>query len=175
MTNQKKNYPLILWGTLALFFAVLFVFIFFRHSRPSSSIDEEQKIALESKELTPQKRFLLAIQEKKEALNPFRGNPDAISVGKNHFRVICSKCHHKDAGGDTGPDLTDDTWLHGSGDLEVYMVIMEGVSKNEALQEPFRGAMPAYSSMLGVTKVLEVMAWVASVNPSWSGKPRPVQ
>ena len=172
MANFQNNRNVFLvWAMAALFFTALLAFILFRHSEPSTSTAYEQKQVLSGEELTPEKQFLLAIQEKGAPLNPFRKDQNAISAGEKHFRVICSKCHRKDAAGDVGPDLTDSVWLHGSTDKEIYLVIMEGVSKNDALQEPYRGAMPAYSSMLGVTKVLEVMAWLGSKNPSWTGKP----
>ncbi len=92
--------------------------------------------------------------------NPFAGDEKAIEAGRNHFRVICSKCHGQDATGDIGPSLVDTVWLHGSEESDIYSVIMYGVGRQKSKSNPPRGPMPAYSHILGEKKVLEVMAWL---------------
>ena len=55
-----------------------------------------------------------AVQPKK--LNPFTGNPEAITEGRAlYLRVGCSGCHGGGGGG-MGPALLDDEWTFGSDD-----------------------------------------------------------
>ncbi|MCE9596745.1 MAG: c-type cytochrome [Spirochaetia bacterium] len=98
--------------------------------------------------------------------NPFRGDAAAVAAGQKTFDGLCAACHKVDMTGLVGPNLIDATWLHGATDREVYQVILEGVPIEKALQNPARGAMPAHKTSLGSKKILEVMAYVASKNPT---------
>jgi cytochrome c oxidase cbb3-type subunit III len=43
------------------------------------------------------------------------------------FVENCATCHRKDLGGESGPNLTDDHWLHGNTVKEIYHTITNGV------------------------------------------------
>ena len=103
-----------------------------------------------------------------DGVNPFRGKQDAIAKGKKHFESICAACHKADMTGLIGPSLVDDKWLHGSTDKEVFDVIMNGVDVSKA--KLGKGPMPPHKNSLGAKKVLEVMAYIASKNPSLKAK-----
>lgn len=51
----------------------------------------------------------------------------AIADGKQTFLNNCASCHRKDGGGDIGPNLTDENWLHGGAIQDVFKVIRHGV------------------------------------------------
>ena len=61
--------------------------------------------------------------------------PKSIAAGEKVFRTYCRMCHGDDAKGDGPqappgshpPNLTDDTWNHGSTDAEIIEVIRKGV------------------------------------------------
>ena len=61
--------------------------------------------------------------------------PKSIAAGEKVFRSNCRMCHGNDARGDGPqappgshpPNLTDDTWNHGSTDAEILEVIRNGV------------------------------------------------
>ena len=75
--------------------------------------------------------------------NPVAATPESIAAGKKAYDVNCAACHGDKAqgaekakisisiiaeqGGKQAPDLTDDTWDHGSTDGEIYTVIKKGV------------------------------------------------
>jgi putative heme-binding domain-containing protein len=59
-------------------------------------------------------------------------NPEkqaALEQGQALFRGLCSGCHGGNGRGGKGPDLTDDRWIHGSGDDDISRVIRDGVPK----------------------------------------------
>jgi mono/diheme cytochrome c family protein len=63
-----------------------------------------------------------AVQPKK--LNPFTGNPEAITEGRAlYLRVGCSGCHGVGGGGGMGPALLDDEWTFGSDDEILFKLI----------------------------------------------------
>jgi len=69
------------------------------------------------------------------APNPPAATPKSVAAGEKVFRTYCRMCHGNDAKGDGPqappgshpPNLTDDTWLHGSTDAEILEVIRTGV------------------------------------------------
>lgn len=58
-----------------------------------------------------------------------------VAQGKDLFagEGLCMACHGADAKGALGPDLTDRTWLHGTGKFsEIIARILEGVSSEQS-------------------------------------------
>lgn len=56
--------------------------------------------------------------------------PETIAQGKTLYdgAAICAACHGPDGTGATGPDLTDDEWLHSDGSYEaIVKQILAGV------------------------------------------------
>jgi putative heme-binding domain-containing protein len=53
----------------------------------------------------------------------------ALEEGQALFRGLCSGCHGGNARGGKGPDLTDERWIHGSGDDDIARVIRDGVPR----------------------------------------------
>ncbi len=51
---------------------------------------------------------------------------DGIQAGKNLFETNCIACHLKDGGGNVGPNLTDDYWLHKGSLNDIYNTIKVG-------------------------------------------------
>ena len=68
--------------------------------------------------------------------NPVPPTADSIATGRQRYVFMCRECHGNTglgdgdmahAGGDI-PDFTDDVWLHGSRDGDLFRVIKEGVT-----------------------------------------------
>ena len=52
----------------------------------------------------------------------------SVQTGRTIFEIKCASCHGKDGQGGAGPDLTDEHWIHGPSDGEVFHVISDGVA-----------------------------------------------
>src|SRR4029453_7863642 len=71
----------------------------------------------------------------KASSNAPAATPKSIAAGEKVFRTYCRMCHGDDAKGDGPqappgshpPNLTRDTWNHGSTDAEILEVIRNGV------------------------------------------------
>jgi cytochrome c oxidase cbb3-type subunit 3 len=50
-----------------------------------------------------------------------------LEAGKKIFTTICAACHRADGGGQVGPNLTDDYWIHGGGIKNIFKTIKYGV------------------------------------------------
>ena len=53
-------------------------------------------------------------------------DPAELAIGKEIFTTNCAACHRADAGGQIGPNLTDDHWILGGGIKNVFHTIMNG-------------------------------------------------
>ena len=80
-----------------------------------------------------------------------------VSSGKATFVATCAPCHRADAGGQVGPNLTDEYWIHGGKPLQILATIRDGVLPK---------GMPAWGPQLGEAKVRDVAAYVISIRNS---------
>jgi cytochrome c oxidase cbb3-type subunit 3 len=51
---------------------------------------------------------------------------ESLAAGKAIFTANCVACHRADAGGQIGPNLTDDQWILGGGIKDVFRTLMNG-------------------------------------------------
>ena len=105
-------------------------------------------------------------------------DPDSLKFGENVFMSNCIACHGKDGNGSTGPNLTDDTYIHVKAIEDIADVVKKGRNN---------GAMPAWAQRLNPKEQVTVSAYVASLRgknkpgrppegkpiPQWSATPAP--
>jgi cytochrome c oxidase cbb3-type subunit 3 len=77
-----------------------------------------------------------------------------VLQGREVFAQTCAVCHRQDGGGNVGPNLTDDFWLHGASPDKIYKTITEGVASK---------GMPSWGSQLGADRVQAVTAYVLTL------------
>ncbi|MCB1137970.1 MAG: c-type cytochrome [Leptospiraceae bacterium] len=160
------------WWTLLLIAGIVFgvVYVLWTHALEGwdQEAGYEQEVA-DYKKQFPNAMNLEQVTLTEEGANPLRGDAAAIEAGKGHFQAKCAACHGSDAKGRNGPDLTDGQWLHGNNDAAIFELVMGGVSQEQKLLDS-GGIMPPHKRSLGSTKVLQVMAWIADMNPSLKSK-----
>ena len=95
-------------------------------------------------------------------------DPAAVALGKKVFEgkaggAICFTCHGMNAKGmpGLGPDLTDDSWLHGDGSVAfVDSIVRNGVAKPKQSAAPMP---PKGGANLNDEQVKAVVAYVQSL------------
>jgi cytochrome c oxidase cbb3-type subunit 3 len=75
-------------------------------------------------------------------------------VGGSLFATNCVTCHGRDGSGITGPNLTDDKYIHIKQVADIADVIIHGRNNN---------AMPAWNTRLSEPEIMLVSAYVASL------------
>lgn len=96
-----------------------------------------------------------------EALAALARDPATLEQGKAVFTQTCIACHRADGGGNVGPNLTDEYWLHGGAPEKIFKTVSDGVPEN---------GMPAWKPQLGFDRVQAVTAYVISLrNTNVSG------
>ena len=89
---------------------------------------------------------------KPEITCPYIGDDAAKAEGKKLFDRNCSECHGDGTGG-SGPDLTDNQWLCGGSDAQIFATVSNG--------RP--GGMPSWSSDLKDDEIWKIIAYIRSL------------
>lgn len=80
-----------------------------------------------------------------------------VDAGKATYDSTCASCHQADLtgsdSGGIGPNLVDDTWIHGGKPTEIFVVVDQGVLAK---------GMPAWGPVIGAKKTSEVVAYILS-------------
>ncbi|RZJ68684.1 MAG: c-type cytochrome [Flavobacterium sp.] len=80
---------------------------------------------------------------------------DDLAKGKVIFQTSCVACHRVDAGGQIGPNLTDEYWILGGGIKNVFHTITNGGRDGKG--------MIAWNSTLKPTEIQHVASYVLSL------------
>lgn len=80
--------------------------------------------------------------------------PDLAAAGRSVYATNCAACHGPELRGGIGPDLTDETWIHGSSSEDVLRTITDGVAAK---------GMPGWGPILGTERVRQVAAYVLTI------------
>lgn len=83
---------------------------------------------------------------------PYTGDPAAIAEGKKLFNRNCAECHGDGTGG-SGPDLTDNDWLCGGSDYQIFVTVLKG--------RP--AGMPSWSGDLKDDEIWKIIAFIRSL------------
>lgn len=107
-------------------FAVVYLLLFHVFdSLPLSKGEYENEVAYAKELQTKNQRAtpLVAIDENNVGVVT---DAQALADGKQVFLNTCASCHRKDGGGDIGPNLTDEYWIHGGSINDVFKTIKHG-------------------------------------------------
>ncbi|MGD0676434.1 MAG: c-type cytochrome [Polyangiaceae bacterium] len=148
-----------LWWQLTLYGAVLFALVYW-FGRRLDAIETRQEayvreIATERAADAARARARGKIDD--DLLVTLSKDPATVAKGRETFVTTCAPCHRLDGGGNIGPNLTDEYWLHGSRPTDVLRTVSEGV--------PNKG-MPSWGPQLGEDRVEAVVAFVVSIKDS---------
>lgn len=93
-------------------------------------------------------------------------DPAKLAAGQQTFVTYCASCHREDAGGNIGPNLTDDYWIHGGKPSQIHGTVANGVLDK---------GMPAWSAVLNPDQVLSVAAYVTTLHDTHPKDPKEPQ
>ncbi len=84
----------------------------------------------------------------------FLSGVDQLAGGQKVFMEKCAPCHGSQGGGTSGPNLTDQYWLHGGDVKDIFKTIKYGV--------PEKG-MISWSNQLTASQMAEVTSFILSM------------
>lgn len=124
---DNKLPPWWVWGFYAtIVFAVIYLAQYHVFKTGKLQIAEYNQ---EMQEAAQQKAELMKVAANNISFENVKQLTDATSLteGKDIFKKNCVACHKEDGGGNVGPNLTDDYWIHGGGIRNIFNTISEGV------------------------------------------------
>ena len=164
---QELNNPAPFWWQLFFYISIAFGIAYYLYYEVAGgpSMDEE----FNSKLTTVQQ-----IQQQNKTSGPSDDEWASMikdskikSEGKEIFLKNCASCHAADGGGTIGPNLTDDYWIHGKGNInDIFSVINKGVLDK---------GMPAWESILDSNQGKAVTVFVVSLKGSKPAVPKTAQ
>jgi len=85
-------------------------------------------------------------------------DPAGLASGKEIYTTNCSACHRADAGGQIGPNLTDENWILGGGIKNLFHTIANGGRDGKG--------MIAWKATLKPKQIQEVASYILSLKGS---------
>lgn len=117
-----------------------------------------------------------AVAARRRAAEPASASPEqlasltkdasVLALGKQTFGQNCAACHRADAGGQIGPNLTDDYWLHGAAIQQIQATVTNGVLEK---------GMPPWGKVLKPAQLEAVVAYVFTLRGTNPASPKAPQ
>ena len=115
------------YGTVV--YAVIYLFVY-HIAEVVPTPEKEYKIAMETSAVeVAEYRKLMASNIDETNVTFLKDDQTALASGKEAFDQNCVACHGKQLEGGTGPNLTDEFWLHGGSIQDVFKTIKYGVQE----------------------------------------------
>ncbi|MEP6792965.1 MAG: cbb3-type cytochrome c oxidase N-terminal domain-containing protein [Saprospiraceae bacterium] len=116
------------WFTTAFIITIIFgIGYFYRYqiAKSGPSQIEEYKSSMAVAEIQHDEYLKTAANAIDESNVKIMTGAD-LDEGKKTFQTICAACHRPDGGGQVGPNLTDNYWLHGGSLKDIFKTIKYG-------------------------------------------------
>lgn len=164
---QEFDNPLPMWWLVTFFGTIIFGFLYWLHydigNGPNQYMDLKEDMAA----IQGVQKSQPASSDSEDDLKKLAAMGEVVQKGKEVFAAKCAACHGAELQGLIGPNLTDEYWIHGQGQLtEVAKVIREGVLDK---------GMPAWDSQMSKDDVRAVVALIASAMGSNPKDAKPPQ
>lgn len=164
---RELNNRLPPWWLYGFYVTILFAVIYlwrFHVSHTGPSSEEEYKRSVANAELKIQNYLKTkgdAVDENTVTL--LKGEAD-LAEGKINFEKSCASCHKTTGGGDVGPNLTDDFWIHGNDVKSIFKTIKYGIN-----------AMPQWQQAYSNKQIAQLTSYVKSLHGSNPPNPKAPQ
>jgi cytochrome c oxidase cbb3-type subunit 3 len=126
-------------------------------------MEEEYESEMEAARVAKEERMQLVGNNIDENTVEFSEDPGHLANGEGIFNRECAACHRKDGGGQIGPNLTDEYWIHGGSINDLFVTIKYGV--------PQKG-MISWQSKLSPTDMRDVASYILTMKGSNPPNPK---
>jgi len=162
------------WWVILFWATIVFAVVYFLNVIPGIGTGRG-RIANYEREMAAARARYAAVEREQQQKQPqltdaslmtLSRDPAALAAGRQTFTNTCAPCHRPDGGGNIGPNLTDDYWIHGGTPMEIVHTITVGV--------PDKG-MPTWGQTLNPEQIAHVAAYVISLHGTHPPDPKAPQ
>jgi cytochrome c oxidase cbb3-type subunit III len=137
--------------------------------------------------LTQEEEYIASVKKAEIELAAYRANAaesydentvvlsteaTVLGAGKNTFEKFCATCHRSDGGGETGPNLTDDYWIHGGKINDLFRTVNNGVPGKGMAAWGEQNGVPG---LLTAKQIFEVTNYIKSLRGTNPPNPKDKQ
>lgn len=155
------------WFTAAFVASIIFAIVYmwqYHIAKVSPLSGEEYRLEVEAADLAHQQYLKTAgssVDENSLALSTDKADLDE---GKKIFTANCAACHLADGGGLQGPNLTDNNWVIGCADKDIYKTIKYGGRSGKGMQ--------AWGSIFSDKQIVQIASYVKSLHGTKPATPK---
>ncbi|MBL0183423.1 MAG: c-type cytochrome [Chitinophagaceae bacterium] len=156
------------WWKYGFYFTIVVAFIYllnFHVMGLGKNPTEEYNAEMESARIQKE-RFEASNKDKIDENKVPMADAAGIKAGQAMFEANCAACHLKDGGGNVGPNLTDDYWLHKGSLNDIFHTIKAGY--------PDKG-MQSWSGKFSPKEISYLASFVKSLHGTKPAAPKPQQ
>ena len=155
---QEYDNPLPTWWLATFFLTIIFAFLYYIHYFSGAGPTLLQEFDIAMKELEKGRPPVAQSLETEDELLAFRNKPEILAAGAAAYGGKCAVCHRADLGGQIGPNLTDEFWIHGKGHaVDIAKVVREGVADK---------GMPPWGDLLSKDELHGLVAYILTKKDS---------
>lgn len=143
-----------------------FIYLGYFHAFGSGKNPTEEYAAEMEQARIEKETFEANNKDKIDEKNVPMADADGLKAGQVMFEANCSACHLKDGGGNVGPNLADNYWLHKGSLNDIYATIKNGY--------PDKG-MQSWSSKFNPKEISLLASYVKSLKGSKPATPKAPQ
>ncbi len=162
---REYDHPLPRWWVLIFWGSFIFAIGYFLHwSVFKRGLSAHQEYAADmAAAREAQAKAAMGDKVSEEGLAKLMTNSAMMADAQGVYKARCEVCHGAKGEGKIGPNLTDDSWIHGGGTLmDIHKVVGEGVAAK---------GMPAWNRQLTPIELSKVVAFIGSLrNTNVPGK-----
>lgn len=164
---QEYDNPMPGWWLATFYLTIIFSIIYYGYYQLGSGPTLQDEFKQDVQKIAEITKAQGGSSGPSTDLNAAIAKPEVLAQGAQIYQGKCAACHAADLGGQIGPNLVDNYWIHGKGTPEdVYKVINEGVLDK---------GMPNWGAQLKSDELVAVTAFVISKKGSQPATPKAPQ
>ena len=158
--NLPSWWVYLFYGTIA--FAVIYLVKFEVLGGDNQEMELQKELAQAKIDVAAYKLTAPDLMDEKTVT--LSTEPADLAAGKTIFESNCAACHRADAGGQVGPNLTDDHWILGGGIKEIFHTVSNGGRDGKG--------MIAWKASLKPKEIQQVSSYIISLKGSNPPEPK---
>jgi cytochrome c oxidase cbb3-type subunit 3 len=153
------------WFQFSFYFTIVLavIYLWYYHILGTGNVMKEELQAEIEKADKAHLEFLKYQKGLDEETIAFSDVATEIEAGKKMYLANCASCHAADGGGGTGPNLTDEFWIHGGSPKDVYRSIKYGWKE--------KGMIP-WKDVYNDQKILQLASFVNTLQGQKPANPK---